>query len=42
MKFDENKILQSFEFGDNKELSYGRCKKQKSYNELFDGLNNLE
>lgn len=31
-----------FEFGENKELSYGRCKKQKSYNELFDGLNNLE
>ncbi len=30
------------EFGENKELSYGRCKKQKSYNELFDGLKNLE
>lgn len=30
-----------FEFGENKELSYGRCKKQKSYNELFDGLKNL-
>lgn len=29
------------EFGENKELSYGRCKKQKSYNELFDGLKNL-
>ena len=30
------------EFGENKELSYGRCKKQRSYNELFDGLKNLE
>ena len=30
------------EFGENKELSYGRCKKQKSYNELFDNLKNLE
>mgnify|MGYP000846724371 CR=1 FL=1 len=30
------------EFGDNKELSYGRCKNQKSYNELFEGLKNLE
>ncbi len=30
------------EFGENKEFSYGRCKKQKSYNELFDGLKNLE
>lgn len=30
------------EFGDNKELSYGRCKNQKSYNELFDGLRKLE
>ncbi len=29
------------EFGENKEFSYGRCKKQKSYNELFDGLKNL-
>ena len=30
------------EFGENKELSYGRCKKQKSFNELYDGLKNLE
>ena len=30
------------EFGDNKELSYGRCKNQKSYNELFEGLKKLE
>lgn len=30
------------EFGDNKELSYGRCKNQRSYNELFEGLKKLE
>lgn len=30
------------EFGENKELSYGRCKKQRSFNELFDGLKNLQ
>lgn len=30
------------EFGDNRELSYGRCKGMKSYNELFDGLKSLE
>ena len=30
------------EFGENKELSYGRCKKQKSFNELYDGLKNLQ
>lgn len=30
------------EFGDNKNLSYGRCDKQKSFNEMFDGLKNLE
>ena len=29
------------EFGENKELSYGRCKKQKSFNELYDGLKSL-
>lgn len=29
------------EFGDNKELSYGRCKGMKSYDELFDGLKDL-
>ncbi len=29
-------------FGENKSLSYGRCKKKKSFDELFDGLNNLE
>lgn len=31
-----------FEFGDNKELSYGRCRKEKSFNELYEGLNNIE
>lgn len=30
------------EFGNNKELSYGRCKTQKSFNELFEGLKNIE
>lgn len=31
-----------FEFGDNKELSYGRCNKKQSFNELYDGLKNIE
>ena len=31
-----------FEFGENKELSYGRCNKEKSFNELYEGLNNIE
>ena len=31
-----------FEFGENKELSYGRCRKEKSFNELYEGLNNIE
>lgn len=30
------------EFGENKEFSYGRCIQQKSFNELYDGLKNLE
>ncbi|MCR5611286.1 MAG: hypothetical protein K6F68_05575 [Clostridiales bacterium] len=30
------------EFGDNKEFSYGRCSKSKSFNDLYDGLNNIE
>lgn len=30
------------EFGENRELSFGRCKSKKSFNELFEGLNNLE
>ncbi len=28
-------------YGDNKELSYGRCKTMKSFNELYDGLKSL-
>lgn len=28
-------------FGENKELSYGRCKSKKSFNELYDGLKSL-
>lgn len=28
-------------FGDNKELSYGRCRTMKSFNELYDGLKPL-
>lgn len=30
------------EFGENRELSYGRCKGRKSFNELYDGLKNLD
>lgn len=30
------------EFGEDKTISYGRCKAQKSFNELFDGLKNIE
>lgn len=30
------------EFGDNKSLSYGRCRRGKSFNELYDGLANME
>ena len=30
------------EFGDNRELSFGRCSRLKSFNELYDGLSNLE
>ena len=29
------------EFGENRELSFGRCKGGKSYDELFDGLKNI-
>ncbi|WP_278315518.1 hypothetical protein [Fenollaria timonensis] len=31
-----------YEFGENKELSYGRMKRIKSFNELYDGLNSIE
>ena len=30
------------EYGENKELSFGRCRGKKSFNDLFDGLRNLE
>lgn len=30
------------EFGENKELSFGRCKLHRSFTELYDGLKNLE
>ena len=30
------------QYGENKELSYGRCKTMKSFNELYDGLKPLK
>ncbi|MBO4885900.1 MAG: hypothetical protein IKS52_04170 [Clostridia bacterium] len=30
------------EFGENRSLSFGRCARQKSFDELYDGLKNLE
>ena len=30
------------EFGDNRELSYGRCKSMKSFNELYDCLRSIK
>ncbi len=30
------------EFGENKDLSYGRCARKKSFNDLYDGLKGLE
>ena len=30
------------EYGDNKEFSYGRCKKSKSFNDLYEGLRSIE
>ena len=30
------------EFGDDKELSFGRCSRSKSFNELYNGLKNIE
>ena len=30
------------EFGDNKRFSYGRCRGARSFNELYDGLKNIE
>ena len=31
-----------FEFGENKELSFGRCRNGKSFNNLYDGLKSIE
>lgn len=30
------------EFGENKDLSFGRCRQRKSFTELYDGLANIE
>lgn len=30
------------EYGENKELSYGRCKREKSFNDLYEGLKNID
>ena len=30
------------EFGENRDLSFGRCAGAKSFNELYNGLNNIE
>lgn len=30
------------EFGENRDLSYGRCAREKSFNDLYDGLNPIE
>ena len=30
------------EFGENRELSYGRCRGMKSFDELYDGLRSIE
>ena len=30
------------EFGEERELSYGRCDSEKSFNELYDGLRNID
>lgn len=30
------------EFGNDKDLAFGRCKKMKSFNELYDGLNSIK
>ena len=30
------------EFGDNKTFSYGRCRREKSFNDLYDGLKSIE
>ena len=30
------------EYGENRELSFGRCDRMKSFNDLYDGLQNIE
>ena len=30
------------EFGEDRELSYGRCDRKRSFNELYDGLKSIE
>lgn len=30
------------EFGENKDFSYGRCNRTKSFNQLYDGLKNID
>lgn len=30
------------EFGENKEISYGRCQRAKSFNDLYDGLKSIK
>ena len=30
------------EFGENQEFSYGRCRKGKSFNDLYEGLKRIE
>ena len=30
------------EFGEDRELSFGRCRQMKSFNELYDGLKSIE
>ena len=31
-----------YEFGEDKEFSYGRCRKGKSFNDLYEGLSNID
>ena len=31
-----------YEFGENKEFSYGRCRKGKSFDDLYEGLKNID
>ena len=30
------------EFGENREFSYGRCRKARSFNDLYEGLKAIE